>query len=62
MIFAGGSVIAPFTADSCGDHRIAMSMLIASLVSSGECRVNDTECIATSFPNFKILLDQVAVR
>jgi 3-phosphoshikimate 1-carboxyvinyltransferase len=62
MIFAGGSLIEPFTADSCGDHRIAMSMLIASLISSGACTVNDTECIATSFPNFKALLDQVAVR
>jgi 3-phosphoshikimate 1-carboxyvinyltransferase len=62
MIFDGGAVIAPFVADSCGDHRIAMSMLVASLVAGGRCTVNDTECIATSFPNFKALLDQVAVR
>lgn len=62
MIFEGGAVISRFIADSCGDHRIAMSMLIASLVAKGECTINDTECIATSFPNFKALLDQVAVR
>jgi 3-phosphoshikimate 1-carboxyvinyltransferase len=62
MIFTGGAVISAFRADSCGDHRIAMSMLIASLVAKGECTVTDTECIATSFPNFKPLLDQVAVR
>ncbi|NJD91647.1 MAG: 3-phosphoshikimate 1-carboxyvinyltransferase [Geobacter sp.] len=62
MIFQGGAVISRFVADSCGDHRIAMSMLIASLVAKGECTINDTECIATSFPNFKALLDQVAVR
>lgn len=62
MIFEGGAVISRFIADSCGDHRIAMSMLIASLVSKGECTVRDTECIATSFPDFKALLDLVAVR
>ena len=62
MIFPGNSAIAPFVADSCGDHRIAMSMLIASLVATGPCRVDDVECIATSFPNFKALLDQVAAR
>lgn len=62
MIFPGGAVISSFKADSCGDHRIAMSMLIASLVAKGECCVDDVDCIATSFPNFKELFDRVAVR
>lgn len=51
-----------FHADSCGDHRIAMSMLIAALVADNPCTVDDTECIATSFPNFFQLLEQVAAR
>ncbi|BCD59961.1 3-phosphoshikimate 1-carboxyvinyltransferase [Nitratiruptor sp. YY08-10] len=44
--------------DSCGDHRIAMSFLIAGLVSGME--VHDIECIQTSFPNFLDLLSHIA--
>jgi len=60
MTVSGGSKLTPFHADSCGDHRIAMSMLIAGLVAAGPCTVTDTECIATSFPNFFTLLEQVS--
>ncbi len=49
------------TAESFGDHRIAMSMLIAGLAAGGEISVNDTACIATSFPNFITLLEKVAL-
>lgn len=48
--------------DSFGDHRIAMSMLIGGLAATGPITVSDTECIATSFPNFIALLEQVAAR
>jgi 3-phosphoshikimate 1-carboxyvinyltransferase len=49
-------------AESFGDHRIAMSMLIAGLAAAGEVSVDDTECIATSFPTFIRLLEAVAER
>lgn len=49
-------------AESCGDHRIAMSMLIAGLAATGDVTVDDTECIATSFPTFITLLEKVAQR
>lgn len=62
MIIEGGKGFSAFNADSKGDHRIAMSMLIAGLVAPGSCRVDDTDCIATSFPNFFQLLEQVAKR
>lgn len=42
--------------NSYGDHRIAMSFLIAGLKCSME--VEDIECINTSFPNFFELLSQ----
>lgn len=42
--------------NSYGDHRIAMSFLIAGLKCSME--VEDVECINTSFPNFFELLSQ----
>ena len=38
------------------DHRIAMSMAIAGLVSRKGVEIDSTEPIATSFPNFTALL------
>jgi 3-phosphoshikimate 1-carboxyvinyltransferase len=40
------------TIDSCGDHRIAMSFAMASMVSSGAISIIDTGPVATSFPGF----------
>lgn len=62
MTVYGTENIRAFHSDSCGDHRIAMSMLIAALIADKPCTVDDTECIATSFPNFFSLLEQVAAR
>jgi 3-phosphoshikimate 1-carboxyvinyltransferase len=39
------------------DHRIAMSMAIAGLVSRNGVEVDDTRPIATSFPVFEAMLD-----
>ena len=38
--------------DSFGDHRIAMAMATAALVSSSPIRIKDCENVATSFPDF----------
>ena len=43
--------------ESDGDHRIAMSFLIAGVKCGME--VNDLECINTSFPNFFELLQKI---
>jgi 3-phosphoshikimate 1-carboxyvinyltransferase len=48
--------------ESFGDHRIAMSMLVAGLAATGQGEVHDVECIATSFPVFAELIDKVAER
>lgn len=45
--------------DSYGDHRIAMSMAVAGLVADGGMRINDVECVATSFPGFFKLLKHI---
>jgi 3-phosphoshikimate 1-carboxyvinyltransferase len=37
---------------SGGDHRMAMALVVAGLVADGETVVEDTECIATSYPGF----------
>jgi 3-phosphoshikimate 1-carboxyvinyltransferase len=48
--------------DSFGDHRIAMSLSVAALVTSSGMTVKDTDCVATSFPNFFQLLEKVSVK
>lgn len=42
------------------DHRIAMSMAVAGLVSRDGIEVDDTRPIATSFPSFEALFDGLA--
>lgn len=42
------------------DHRIAMSMAVAGLASESGVEVDDVRPIATSFPNFLTLLEQLA--
>lgn len=37
---------------TAGDHRIAMSMSVADLLAAGGNRIDDVECINTSFPGF----------
>jgi 3-phosphoshikimate 1-carboxyvinyltransferase len=45
------------------DHRIAMSMAIAQLFAGGEEVVlDDVACVATSFPSFFDLLDELCTR
>ena len=43
--------------DATGDHRIAMSALIAGLAAEGETHVFGGEAIASSFPGFLKLLE-----
>ena len=53
-----GGTLNPATVESYGDHRIAMSFIVAGLRCGME--VEDTDCIKTSFPNFFELLQQFA--
>ncbi len=52
-----GSKLKKAQVDSDGDHRIAMSFIIAGLKCSMEVR--DLECINTSFPNFFELIQKI---
>ena len=52
-----GGELKPAKVDSDGDHRIAMSFIIAGLKCGME--VSDLECINTSFPNFFELLEKI---
>jgi 3-phosphoshikimate 1-carboxyvinyltransferase len=48
----GGSRLTGGEIDSHGDHRIAMSFAVASLICDGTIQVRDTENVGTSFPGF----------
>ena len=47
------------TCQSCMDHRIAMSFLCLGLASSLPVSVDDTNPIATSFPQFVKLMQSL---
>jgi 3-phosphoshikimate 1-carboxyvinyltransferase len=38
---------------SHGDHRLAMALAVAGLVAAGALLIEDTECIADSYPGFE---------
>ena len=59
LIIEGKERLGGCSAESFGDHRIAMSMLIAGLAAQEETTVTDVGCIATSFPDFLPLLEKV---
>lgn len=59
MDISGSELLLGGTVDSCGDHRIAMSMSIAGLVAARSITVTDVACVATSFPTFFPLLEKV---
>ncbi len=48
--------------NSRGDHRIAMAFTVAALVADGESEIEESDCVAISFPEFFQLLDSVVER
>ncbi|WP_256658687.1 bifunctional prephenate dehydrogenase/3-phosphoshikimate 1-carboxyvinyltransferase [Pseudomonas sp. LP_7_YM] len=61
LVIEGGS-IGGGDIDSHGDHRIAMAFTIASLRASSLIRIRDCANVATSFPDFLALCNQVGIR
>jgi len=60
MIIEGGKGLKGGECRSYGDHRMAMTLAVAGLASEEGVKISDTECIATSFPNFWEILNYVA--
>jgi 3-phosphoshikimate 1-carboxyvinyltransferase len=56
----GGARLRGAVVSSGGDHRMAMSLVIAGLLADGETVVEDTDCIATSFPGFLTAVNDLA--
>ena len=59
IIIEGIEDLKPAQVISHGDHRIAMSMIIAGLTAKGETVVEDTDCVNTSFPGFMEMLESL---
>ncbi|MBR0518544.1 3-phosphoshikimate 1-carboxyvinyltransferase, partial [bacterium] len=45
--------------ESHGDHRVAMSLIIASTISNSPCEINGVDCINISYPNFIKTLEKL---
>lgn len=52
MVVRGPTALTGTTVSSHGDHRLAMALTIAGLLSAGKTTVQDTACIGDSFPGF----------
>ncbi|MFT5208124.1 MAG: 3-phosphoshikimate 1-carboxyvinyltransferase [Candidatus Omnitrophota bacterium] len=50
------------TIQSFGDHRTAMSFVIAGFVATGKTQIKNIECIATSFPEFTRLFRKAGAK
>jgi 3-phosphoshikimate 1-carboxyvinyltransferase len=59
MEITGGTPLVGTDVDSHTDHRIAMSLAIASLVATGTTTIQRAEAAAISYPNFTATLQQV---
>jgi 3-phosphoshikimate 1-carboxyvinyltransferase len=53
----GGTRLKGAVVRSWGDHRMAMALVVAGLAAEGQTVVEDTECIATSYPEFLTTLN-----
>jgi 3-phosphoshikimate 1-carboxyvinyltransferase len=59
MEITGGSSLVGTDVDSYTDHRIAMSLAIASLNASGKTNIHRAEAAAVSYPTFVTTLQEV---
>jgi 3-phosphoshikimate 1-carboxyvinyltransferase len=59
LIVEGGAVPGGGLVETKLDHRIAMSFLVMGLASEAAMQVDDAETIATSFPNFRPLMESL---
>ena len=44
---------------SHGDHRMVMALKVASLGADGPVEIDDTACVAKSFPEFLDMFDKL---
>ena len=52
MKIRGGKIVGGVEVDSYGDHRMAMTLAVAGLISERGVTITGAECVAKSYPNF----------
>ena len=52
MVIRGKTKLKGGKVRSYGDHRIAMTFTVASLITENPVEIDDTECVSTSYPGF----------
>jgi 3-phosphoshikimate 1-carboxyvinyltransferase len=60
LIIKGPTPLTGAAVESFDDHRIAMSMAIASIIATGDVRIRNSQCVAISFPTFWDALQQLS--
>lgn len=60
MEIEGSNEITGGQVESYGDHRIAMALAIAGLFAKEDVKVENSDCIAVSFPTFEEKLKNIA--
>lgn len=61
MLIYGGTIHAT-RVSSHNDHRMAMSMAVAGLLSDGVMTIEGAECVSKSYPDFFTHLKQISVK
>ncbi len=59
MLIRGGERLKGGDCSSHGDHRVAMTMAIAGIISDKKMVIDDWECVNTSFPDFLLILNSL---
>ena len=52
MKITGGKIIGGVEVESYGDHRMAMTLAVAALLSAREITIKGAECVSKSYPDF----------
>ena len=60
MVIEGGSHLTGANVKSHDDHRIAMTMAVAGLVSNGETLIEESEAADVSYPEFWDTLEDLS--
>ncbi|MBU0634924.1 MAG: 3-phosphoshikimate 1-carboxyvinyltransferase [Candidatus Omnitrophica bacterium] len=60
VIIKGTACLSRAQVESFGDHRTAMSMVVAASAASGKTIIKDTGCINKSFPDFMKVFNKLA--
>jgi 3-phosphoshikimate 1-carboxyvinyltransferase len=59
MKIRGGEIIGGVEVDSHGDHRMAMTLAVAGLISKRGVTIHGAESVAKSYPDFFETLEQL---